>query len=69
MNLPLSMICPSHGLIWRDHPEQIVEKYLEWADSYQEDQIVLVYDTMWNATRRMAEAIARGSGKRRRKPP
>lgn len=62
MNLPLSMICPSHGLIWRDHPEQIVEKYLEWADSYQEDQIVLVYDTMWNATRRMAEAIAEGIG-------
>ena len=60
MNLPIRMICPSHGLIWRDHPEQIVEKYLEWADAYQENQIVLVYDTMWNATRRMAEAIGEG---------
>lgn len=60
MNLPLSMICPSHGVIWRDKPLQIVEKYLEWADNYQENQVAIVYDTMWNATRHMAEAIAQG---------
>lgn len=58
--LPLNMIAPSHGVIWRDNPAQIVEKYLEWADSYKENQIVLIYDTMWNATRKMAEAIAEG---------
>lgn len=29
MNLKIDMICPSHGLIWADHPEQIVEQYLE----------------------------------------
>ena len=33
---------------------------MEWADDYQEDQITLIYDTMWNGTRRMAEAIAAG---------
>jgi flavorubredoxin len=54
------MIATSHGVIWRDNPVQIVEKYLKWADAYQEDQITLVYDTMWNGTRRMAEAIAEG---------
>ncbi|MPW26825.1 anaerobic nitric oxide reductase flavorubredoxin [Alkalibaculum sp. M08DMB] len=59
-NYPLDMICPSHGVIWRDNPVQIVEKYLEWADNYQENQITLVYDTMWNGTRRMAETIAKG---------
>ncbi len=58
--LPLNMIAPSHGVIWRDNPAQIVEKYLEWADAYQENQIVLIYDSMWGATRRMAEAIAEG---------
>ncbi len=62
MNLPIDMICPSHGVIWREHPEQIVEKYLEWAGNYQENQISIVYDTMWNSTRRMAEAIAEGIG-------
>ena len=60
MGLPIDLICPSHGIIWRDHPEQIIEKYLQWAGCYQENQITVLYDTMWNATRRMAEAIAEG---------
>lgn len=60
MNLPITLICPSHGVIWKENPTQIVEKYLEWAADYQENQISIVYDTMWNATRKMAEAIADG---------
>lgn len=60
MQIPVNMICPSHGIIWRDNPLQIVEKYMEWADSYKENQVTIIYDTMWNATRRMAEAIAEG---------
>lgn len=59
-NLPINMICPSHGVIWKDNPVQIIEKYLKWADNYQENQITIIYDTMWNATRRMAETIAEG---------
>lgn len=60
LNLPLSMICPSHGIIWRDNPAQIIEKYLAWASAYKENQITLVYDSMWGSTRKMAEAITRG---------
>ena len=60
MQLPIHMICPSHGLIWRKKPEQILQKYLEWANNYQENQITILYDTMWNSTRKMAEAIAEG---------
>ncbi|HCX62286.1 MAG TPA: MBL fold hydrolase, partial [Clostridiales bacterium] len=60
LNIPISMICPSHGIIWRDNPLQIVNKYVEWAKSYKENQITIIYDTMWNGTRRMAEAIAEG---------
>lgn len=60
LNLQVDFICPSHGIIWKDNPTQIVEKYLEWADSYQENQITIVYDTMWNSTRLMAEAITKG---------
>ncbi len=59
-NLPVNMICTSHGIIWRDNPVQIVEQYMKWADNYQENQITLMYDTMWDATKRMAEAIADG---------
>lgn len=60
LNLPLNMICPSHGIIWRDNPAQIIEQYLKWAANYQENQITIVYDSMWHATRLMAEAIAVG---------
>lgn len=60
MNIPINMICTSHGVIWKENPMQIVEKYLQWANNYQENQITILYDTMWNATRQMAEAIARG---------
>lgn len=60
MNLPLALICPSHGVIWRKNPESIVNQYLVWADAYAQNQVTIVYDTMWNSTRLMAEAIARG---------
>ena len=60
LNLPVSMICPSHGVIWKNNPTRIVEQYLKWADNYQENQITLIYDTMWNSTRKIAEAIACG---------
>jgi flavorubredoxin len=60
LNVPVSMICTSHGIIWRDNPLQIVEKYMEWSKNYQENQITIVYDSMWDATRKMAEAIVKG---------
>ena len=60
LNVPVGMICPSHGIIWRDNPVQIAQKYMEWADSYQEHQVTIIYDTMWEATRKMADAIAQG---------
>lgn len=60
LNLPLDIICTSHGVIWRDNPMQIAQKYLEWANDYQENQVSLLYDTMWNGTKRMAEKIAEG---------
>ncbi|PKO03013.1 MAG: MBL fold hydrolase [Chloroflexi bacterium HGW-Chloroflexi-5] len=60
LNLPIDMICPSHGVIWRKEPQQIVEHYLKWADNYAEDQITVAYDTMWDGTRQMAEIIVKG---------
>ena len=59
LNLPIDIIAPSHGAIWRDNPLQIVEKYAQWADDYQEDQITIVYDTMWDGTKQLAHALAK----------
>jgi anaerobic nitric oxide reductase flavorubredoxin len=60
LNLPVDMICTSHGVIWRDNPKQIIETYLKWANNYKENQITILYDTMWSGTRVMAEHIAKG---------
>jgi len=58
LNLPIDIIAPSHGAIWRDDPMQIVEKYQEWSDNYQTDQITIIYDTMWNGTQKLAHFIS-----------
>lgn len=60
LNLPISMIAPSHGVLWRKDPLQIVQKYQSWAAQVPEKRAVILYDTMWDATRRMAEAIGDG---------
>lgn len=57
-NLPIDVIAPSHGAIWREHPEEIVELYGKWADDYQEDQVTVVYDTMWGGTEKIAHALS-----------
>ena len=58
LNLPIDIIATSHGAIWRENPMQIVEKYYEWSQAYQEDQITIVYDTMWDGTKKLAHKIA-----------
>jgi anaerobic nitric oxide reductase flavorubredoxin len=58
LNLPIEMIAPSHGAIWRTNPQQIIDKYTAWSNDYQEDQICVVYDTMWQGTEKLAHRIA-----------
>lgn len=60
LKLPIDIIATSHGVVWRKNPTQIVEKYIAWSKAYAENQITILYDTMWDGTKRMAEAIAQG---------
>ncbi|MDC7951565.1 rubredoxin [Methanomassiliicoccaceae archaeon COG_1] len=57
-NLDIEMVAPAHGAIWRKDPTQIIRKYAEWADAYQEDQVTVAYDTMWEGTAKIAHAIS-----------
>ncbi len=57
LNLPIDIIATSHGAIWRENPAQIVEAYLKWSQDYQEDQVTIVYDSMWEATEKLAHRI------------
>jgi len=60
MSLVLRVIAPSHGIIWRSDPMRIVKAYLEWSGDKPKKKAVIVYDTMWGSTDKMARAIAEG---------
>ncbi|NWF96639.1 MAG: MBL fold metallo-hydrolase [Candidatus Thorarchaeota archaeon] len=61
LGLPIKMIAPSHGLIWRKDPLQIVTRYLEWAKGERTtDKVVITWDTMWQSTTKLARAMAEG---------
>src|SRR4030042_6799235 len=54
------MIAPSHGVIWRSNPSKIINAYLEWNSGKAQNKVVMVFDTMWGSTDKMARAIAEG---------
>jgi anaerobic nitric oxide reductase flavorubredoxin len=61
MGIPIAMIAPSHGIIWRSNPSKIIQAYLDWSAGKSENKMVIVYDTMWGSTDKMARAIAEGA--------
>lgn len=58
MNIQIDIIATSHGTIWRENSMQIVKKYAEWANEYKENQITIIYNSMWGATQKIAHKIA-----------
>jgi anaerobic nitric oxide reductase flavorubredoxin len=61
MGIPIEMIAPSHGIIWRTNPSKIIQAYLDWSAGKSQNKVVIVYDTMWGSTDKMARAIAEGA--------
>ncbi len=60
MGIPIEMIAPSHGLIWRRDPSRILQAYVDWSQGKARKKVLVVYDTMWGSTERMAKAILTG---------
>jgi len=60
MGIPIDMIAPSHGLIWRKDPGRIIQTYVEWSQGKAGKKILVIYDTMWGSTEMMAKAILKG---------
>ncbi|MFA5142654.1 MAG: flavodoxin domain-containing protein [Candidatus Omnitrophota bacterium] len=58
MNISIKMIAPSHGIVWRKDPMKIVNSYVRWARNETKTRVVIVYETMWNSTEKMARRIA-----------
>ncbi len=60
MGIPIAMIAPSHGIIWRSTPSKIIKAYSDWSASISVNKVVIVYDTMWGSTDKMARTIVEG---------
>lgn len=59
LGLDIEMIAPSHGCIWSGSEEvsTIMGLYAKWASCQNEGKAVIVYDSMWGATAKMAETV------------
>jgi flavorubredoxin len=60
LGLAIDMIAPDHGVIWRGKPQTILEAYDRWSKQVTTNKAVVIYDTMWYSTEKMALAIADG---------
>jgi flavorubredoxin len=60
MEIPINLIAPSHGIIWRSSPMKIINAYKNWSEGLSKNKIVIVYDSMWGSTTTMARVIAEG---------
>lgn len=60
LKLEFNMICPDHGILWRKDPGKIINAYIRWSRQDAKNKAVVIYDTMWHSTEKMAEAIVAG---------
>lgn len=57
--LDINIICPVHGIVWREHPERIVDEYIKLANQVNEEGVVIAYGSMYGNTEKMADQLAR----------
>ncbi|UCG79386.1 MAG: FprA family A-type flavoprotein [Nitrospirota bacterium] len=60
MGIPIDMIAPDHGVIWRGEPERVLEMYLDMANGKTNLRVAIIYDTMWHSTEIMTQPIMQG---------
>jgi flavorubredoxin len=60
LGFDIQTICPDHGIMWRKDPAKIIQAYARWSQQALKHKAVVIYDTMWQSTEKMANAIAEG---------
>ncbi|KYK27311.1 MBL fold metallo-hydrolase [Thermoplasmatales archaeon SG8-52-1] len=58
--LDIDMIAPSHGIIWRSLIPKILEEYKKWAKYQTEKKALIIYDSMWGSTEKIAYYLREG---------
>uniref|UniRef100_UPI0025FDA497 FprA family A-type flavoprotein n=1 Tax=Selenomonas sp. AE3005 TaxID=1485543 RepID=UPI0025FDA497 len=62
--LEINLIATGHGVIWRKHIKDIMGCYEKWSAGETEERAVVVFDSMWHSTEKMARAVAEGFAQR-----
>lgn len=61
LGITIDILAPDHGLMFRgDDVAWCLNKYREYAEQSWKDRAVIIFDTMWHSTEKMANAIASG---------
>jgi flavorubredoxin len=63
MGLEIDMIAPDHGIIWRSHIADVIQAYADWSQNKGKRKALVIYDTMWESTEKMAKAVTAGIDK------
>lgn len=61
--LDIKVIAPSHGLIWRENPQTIIDRYKKYAsymDGPREKEICVVWGSMYGNTKAALEELLKG---------
>ena len=59
----LDYICSTHGPVWHDNIQRVIDLYDHMSRYETEEGIVICYGTMYGNTERMAEVIAKAASK------
>ncbi len=59
--IPVKIVAPSHGVIWRSYIAEIVDAYKKWSGGAYLPKVLIMFDSMWESTTLMAEAILDGA--------
>jgi flavorubredoxin len=58
--LDIEIIAPSHGVIYRSHIKDIYAEYENYSNGLTDRKALVVYDSMWHSTEKMAFSIVEG---------
>ena len=57
--IPINMICPLHGFVWRENINAIIAKYLLWSAYLPEEYgVMIAYASVYGNTENAAEILA-----------
>ena len=60
LGIPIEVIAPDHGPIWRKDLDKTINQYYKWCAQKPTKKAVITFDTMWGSTEMMARAAEEG---------